>query len=288
MSTNVLHPPKIHSQPAFRGILREEERYSTPGEETGLSNGINGWFDRLMLQSGWDVSPSVVLFVCLICAIAVGGAVFVWSENLVAAALACLVGGALPIVGAVFARANRQRKMNQQLPDMINELTRATRSGRSLESCMEIVSKDTPAPLGDELKLCTSKMELGIPVDEAMQGLPSRTGLVSASVLVTALGVHRTAGGDITKVLERLARTIRDREQFLGRLSAATKASQLTAFLMIGLPPLILAFFLFRDPQYFNSLMESRWGRLATFSAVILMIVGSIWVWKILASSRKP
>lgn len=287
MSTNTLSNPKIASQPGYSGILRERETFAT-GDPNSMSGRLDSWFDQLMLQSNWGISPSAVLMLSVLCAIALGGAVFVWKEHILLAAIVGLIGFTLPVIAAMATRANRQRLMNQQLPGMIDELSRAARTGRSLESCMNMVGNDTPSPLGDELRLCTSKMALGIPVDEAMRELPDRTGLVSASVLTTAISVHRQSGGDIVHVLDRLAHTIRDREQFQGRLQAATRASQLTAFLMIGLPPIILAFFLFRDPEYFKNLMASSWGRMATGLAVFLQIVGSIWVWRVLSSSRKP
>ncbi|MCH8830370.1 MAG: hypothetical protein IID45_12410 [Planctomycetes bacterium] len=74
---------------------------------------------------------------------------------------------------------------------------------------------------------------------------------------------------------------------FLGRLKAQTIASRATAILMIGLPPLILAFFMFRDADYFQRLTGSSWGRGTLLTAIGLQILGSIWVMRILKNSRK-
>jgi tight adherence protein B len=59
------------------------------------------------------------------------------------------------------------------------------------------------------------------------------------------------------------------------------------AILMVALPPLILAFFIFRDPAYLQNLMDSTWASRLTILAIILQIVGTIWVFRVLASSRK-
>lgn len=279
-------PPRVAPQPAFSGILRQSESFATPGDET-VGNSINGWFDTLMVQTGWGVPPTVVLLLCVISAIALGGAAFVWVENPIPAAIAGFVGAILPIMVAIAMRASRQKQINDQLPGMIDELARAARTGRSLENCLAMVAHDTPAPLGTEMTGCVRKLELGLPIDAALSQLPERTGVVSTSILNTALVVHRQTGGDLVRVLERLSRTLRDRQQFLGRLRASTTASRLTAFLMIGLPPVILGFFLFRDPDYFRNLMNSSWGRTTTISATVLMFIGSIWVLKVLSSSQK-
>jgi tight adherence protein B len=286
MSTTALSNKPIPVRNEFAGILREQSSFASPDRD-GVGNQLNGWFDQLFVQTGWGIPPVVVMFLCVITGVLLGGAVFVWTEHPVPTAMGALVGMLLPVAMAVFARGSRQKKINDQLPGMIEELARAARTGRALEGCLQLVAKDTPNPLGGELKHCVGKMELGIPVQAAMSGLPERTGVVGTSILTTALVVHRQTGGDLVHVLDRLARTLRERSQFLGRLKASTTASRLTALLMIGLPPIILGFFLFRDPTYFQSLMASSWGRMSTITAFILLFIGSVWVLRVLSGSRR-
>ena len=173
------------------------------------------------------------------------------------------------------------------MPEMVGGLARAARTGRSLEQCFELMAADTPNPLGKELRLCSRKIQMGIGLSAALEGLPERTGLVSLSVLVTTLTVHQQMGGDLVKVLERLSNTIRDRLTFLGRLRVATSASRATAILMLMLPPVILYVFIFLDPAYFTNLMSSSWGRLTTGLTFFLQFIGSILVILILKQSQR-
>lgn len=276
----------ISPRPEFAGILRQEETYAVPDSDS-FGNRLNGWFDRLMTQSGVDLAPSMLLALSLCSAIALGGLAFVVQENLLTTGLAAGLGCVLPILIAVVTRARRQLSLLKQLPPMLDELARAARTGRSLENCLQIVADDTPAPLGRELRLCTGRLDLGVSIPAAFAELPPRTGLVSTNVLVNALTVHRETGGDLVKVLERLAQTVRDRIQFQGRLRAATAASRATAILMIALPPAVLLFFTFRDAGYFTNLVNSQWGVRALVMAVLLQLIGSIWVLRIMKSSRR-
>lgn len=281
MATDLITP-----RPEFSAILREQETYAA-GESDDVGNRINSWFDLLMIQSGMGISPSMVLALCLLSGVALGGLVFVIQENPITTAIAAFFGFVAPIVVAVAMRARRQSVMMNQMPPMIDELARAAKTGRSVEACLQVVANDTPSPLGQELRRCTDRMAMGLQLPVAMEELPYRTGLVSASVLSTALSVHRETGGDLVHVLERLSQTIRDRIQFQGRLAAATAASRAVAILMVSLPPLILAFFIFRDPAYLQNLMDSTWASRLTILAIILQIIGTIWVFRVLASSRK-
>lgn len=286
MSTETATLAPIKSRPEFAGILREEEVFAT-GADEGLSEQLNVEFDKLMLQAGLEVAPTMVLMLCLICGVGLGGIVFVIQENLLSTCLGTAIGCGVPIAWAAIARSRRQTQLMAQMPGMCDELARAAKTGRSLEQCLDLVAADTPAPLGDELKRCARKSQLGIPVVSAVAELPERTGLVSLNVFVMALSVHQQTGGDLVTVLDRLSATIRDRIGFLGRLRAATAASRASAILMIGLPPAIMAFFIFRDPDYFTRLMSATWGRSITITAVVLQIIGSIWVMRILKFTKR-
>jgi tight adherence protein B len=276
----------LQARPEYSGILRDEETFYVD-DDPSMSNNLNGWFDTLMAQSGLGMSPTVMMFLSLLSGIALGGAVMVWQENPLSAAFAAFVGFLIPIMLTTLHRQRRQTTMMAQMPPMIDELARAAKTGRSIDQCVQLVANDTPAPLGDELRVCSRRLSMGLPMNQAMEELPYRTGLVSSNVLVTALSVHQQTGGDLVKVLERLAVTIRDRIQFQGRLRAATAASRYVAFLMVALPPAILAFFMFRDPNYIQNLMNSQWGQWATMAAFVLEVIGVVWVLRILATSNR-
>lgn len=272
--------------PEFAGILREEESFALP-DQPALGNRLNGWFDRLMLQSGINWAPSSVLALCMVSALSLGGIVWVLQEHFLTAAAATLLGAGIPLTVVTVLRARRQRQINRQLPAMIDELARAAKTGRSLESCLAMVAADVAAPLGTELQRCQQKLTLGIDLEGALAELPQRTGVVGASVLVIALSVHRQTGGDLIQVLDRLAQTLRQRMQFQGRLRAATAASRATATLMIVLPLGIVGIFSFRDPEYLSQLMTSPWGFRITMAALLLELVGAVWVLRILKQSQK-
>ncbi|QDT38145.1 type II secretion system F family protein [Stratiformator vulcanicus] len=276
----------IKSKPEFAGILRERNEFAQ-GDSGQTSDKINSSFDSLMLQSGLGMSPGLMLAVIVCSALALAGVAFVVQENLLTTGIAFFVGGVLAVLALFAVRARRQKKIMGQIPDMVSELARAARTGRSLESCLQTVAEDTPSPLGDELRIGTRRMAMGVPVADALRDLPERTGVNSLHVFVMALALHSETGGDLVRILERLARAVRDRIGFLGRLRAATAASRATAILMLVVPPAIVLFFIIRDPNYLTDLFDSFWGRLVTVLAIILQIVGSLWVLMILNRSRR-
>lgn len=286
MAADILRQP-IESMPGFAGILREQQSFGQGDDDESVGNSINKEFDKLMVQSGIEMSPGVLMFFCLFVGLLAGGFVFVFQENLLTAGFLASVGAAIPIVVTMVTRTRRQQKMMQQLPSMIDELARSAKTGRSIQQCWEIVANDTAEPLGDELKTCSKRMRMGQDLPEAVNDLPYRTGIVTLNILVTALSVHHQTGGDLVSVLERLSQTIRDRLLFLGRLRAATTGSRATAALMLGLPVFIAGFFSLRDAEYLPKLMASSMGQTVTLIAVVLQMIGSIWIWTVLRNSQR-
>jgi len=276
----------IESRPEFADILKPQDQFAVPDRDD-VGNSLNGWFDRLVMQAGIDMAPAAVLMLCVLFAVSLGGLIFVLQENPLTTGLAAFVGFVVPLGILMIMRSRRQNQILRQLPPMIDELARAARTGRSLDQCLEMVAADTPAPLGNEMERSVRKLQMGVTMNEALYELPERTGVNGLRILATALSVHQQTGGDLVHVLERLARTLRDRGMFLGRLRAITAGSRATALLMILLPPAILVFFIFRDPNYLASLMASDWGRFITIAGVVLEIVGAIWILKILNDTKQ-
>jgi tight adherence protein B len=285
MSTGFANSP-IEPLPAFSEILRDQELFGSR-EDHGVGNSINFWFDTLMIQSGIGVGPSVMLFLCALCGMTLGGLIFIAQENLLSALMLGTIGFAVPVIVAVVMRQRRQKQMMAQLPAMIDELARAAKTGRSIEQCWELVGNDTSAPLGNELQECSRRMKMGEDMSQAIKELPYRTGLVTLNILVTALSVHQVTGGDLVSVLERLSQTIRDRLLFLGRLRAATTGSRATAVLMLALPVCIIVFFSIRDPLYVQKLMASDIGRKVTLGSIAFEIIGSLFIMRILQNSQR-
>ena len=285
MATTTPMPP-VERDVSFAGILREQDRFASP-EDVGLTADLNSSFDKLVLQSGVDMSATMLTALCFASSLVMAGSVFVMTDNLLVAAIAAGLGGVLPIMFTALVRSRRQKLIMEQMPSMVDELSRAAKTGRSLEQCLEMVAHDTPTPLGDELRICTRKQAMGIGLATALADLPPRTGIVSMNVFTMALTVHQQTGGDLVTVMDRLSRTIRDRISFLGRLRAATAASRAASLLMIGLPPAVVIFFAWRDPNSFRDLFESPWGRTMTLVAIGLQIVGAAIVLRILKNTSR-
>lgn len=276
----------IERRPEYAGLLKDDVQFAR-GESQGPGEAVNGWFDALMIQSGIRTSPMVWLGLCVVTALAAGGFAYVVMEQPVSAAIAAAVGLLTPILIAMGMRTRRQKLIMEQLPGMAEELARTARSGRNVESAFSLVAADTPAPLGEELRISARRAQMGLDLASAIRDLPHRTGVSTLTMFVSAIAVHQDTGGDLISVLERLATAVRDRLHFVARLRAATIASRMGTIMMVLVPVLVIGFYLFRDPDYLGKLLSSFWGRLSLWLAIILQVVGCITAFRILRNSAR-
>ena len=276
----------IERRPEFADLLKEDVFFST-GSGTGVEESLNGWFDTLMLQSGIRTPPKVWLSLCLVSSVALGGLALVTTERVLLSVIAGMTGLLIPVLVAQVSRARRQSAMSLQLPPMAEELSRVARTGRNLEHAFLTVAADTPAPLGDELRISARRIEMGLDVATATRDLVDRTGVSTLAMLTAAIAVNQETGGDLIQVLERMAISVRDRLHFVARQRAATISSRLGAIMMATVPVLVVGFYSFRDPDYLNRLLSSNWGRLSFWGGLVLQLTGGLLAFRILRRSSR-
>jgi tight adherence protein B len=278
--------PALERRPEFSGLLREDQKFAT-GEGTGVSESVNGWFDKLLMQSGIKTSPALWVATCFVSALAFGGMAFVLSENLVSTAFFTIVGILVPVAATIGLRTRRQTAIMAQLPGMADELARSARAGRNLEHSLMMVAGDTASPLGDELKVSARRMEMGLDVSSAVRDLADRTGVSTLTMFSSALSLHQDTGGDLIMVLDRLSTSVRDRLHFVARQRAATVASRWGAAMMVLIPLGVMMLYTIWYPDYLDRLTESSAGRISLWLGIIGLLTGSFFVYRILARSAR-
>ena len=105
----------------------------------------------------------------------------------------------------------RLTRFNDQLSDMLNLMVNGLRAGYSTLQAMEAVSKELPTPISDEFRRVVQEMQIGIPMDTALQNLLRRIPSDDLDFVVTAINVQREVGGNLSEILDTISFTIRER-----------------------------------------------------------------------------
>ena len=203
-------------------------------------------------------------------------------------AIAWLLGGRNPIsfligaVGGYFIpgfyvrrqQARRLTKFNEQLSDMINLMVNGLRAGYSTMQAMEAVSKELPPPICDEFRRVVQEMQIGIPMEAALENLLRRIPSEDLDFMVTAINVQREVGGNLSEILDTISFTIRERVRIKGEIRALT-AQVRTSGAVLSMVPVFLALMIwFISPTYLSSFLDDGPICAGAIVAVILVLLG--------------
>jgi len=95
--------------------------------------------------------------------------------------------------------------------------------------------------------------------------------------------IQRETGGNLGEILEKVSHTIRERYKLIEDFRTMTTASRGSAWILCGLPILIIALLTFINPDYMSSLIHETRGHYVLAVAAVLQILGVVTINKILA-----
>ena len=156
------------------------------------------------------------------------------------AAVAGLAGGASEPFLRARAKRTRDRRVSEQLPDMMRALSAAVRAGRSIPQSLESARDESADPLRAAIDAGVARLHTGAPLGEALDVFASAAGTEEAALVVETLTIGRAAGLNLPLILNVAIESLAERDR-IARDRRATSAQAKMSALVVGLMP--LAFF---------------------------------------------
>jgi len=269
--------------PTLRELLRKIPSETTD-EELGPVKKFDRWLERTLYLSGLNFSMNAAVLLWVFIALAVGGGIFVLTENIPLAVVAAIFAGVALIGYILWAKRRRLNAIQSQFPAAIDILARAVQAGESLEQAIELTADATKDPISSEFRRTAKHLELGLSLPAAMRSFSQRIGLLDVRILANTLTIYRETGGSLPTVLERLAAVIRDRMEYHRQLKAVTSSGRFSVLVVAALGPILFAYFFLLQPEYGSALWEDPIGRWMLAFAICSQLIGLIWVSRLLKS----
>ncbi|NHZ98391.1 type II secretion system F family protein [Massilia sp. CCM 8734] len=229
------------------------------------------------------MDPRLLTKLSIIATVLVPVVLLVLSRNpllAVAGAMACLVG---PGLVHKRLRARRRRMLIRQLPDTLDSLVGALRSGMSLQQGLALLAEQLPKPSSQEFSLLVRKLRMGVGMDEAVDELESRIGSREYTMFATSMRIAREVGGNLTESLERLADTMRRKLAMEDKIDALTAQGKLQGLIVGCLPLFLMAALNGMEPEAMAPLFTTWIGYGVLLLIFVLECVGFVLIRKIVA-----
>ena len=206
---------------------------------------------------------------------------YILTNNWIITAGAAILGVVVPDIIVRQTRAMRHKKFQNQLVDTLLILSSSLKAGLSLTQAFETVEAEMSPPASQEFGLMMKAYRLGLSFEEAIQGLNRRMPSEELKLITLAILVGRETGGDVTKNIDQLISTIRQRKKLKEQVKTLTLQGKLQAFIMSALPAVFCVAVRSIQPDYFEILLHDPTGQMALAIAVLLWIVGMILLFKL-------
>lgn len=248
----------------------------------GIAGHIDASLERLVVESGLDWTSMAAALMFLAGGLLLGGVFWIWTQDLLATAIAGLLGTALPLPLLVYHRSRRIRMLRERMPDALDLIARAVRAGESLDQAIDLAGQKGAEPLATELRRCAKQLQMGLSMHAVMRALVFRVRLMEMRIFATTLAVHRQTGGNLATTLERMAAVIRERITYQRQVRAATAAGRFSAAMIATAGPLLFAYMFFFQYEYAGKLITLPLGQSLLVVAVALEIIGLMWIARML------
>jgi tight adherence protein B len=150
----------------------------------------------------------------------------------------------------------------------------------SIGSALASVVPLLPDPTRQEVELAVKEMKVGSTLDQALLHMAARIGSRQVDSAHSAIHIGRQVGGNLARVLEQTASTLREMARLEGVVRTKTAEGKMQIAFLAALPIALVIGLNFMWPGYFAPLTHSIAGY------VIVTVCGVMWIAAIIIARK--
>jgi len=177
---------------------------------------------------------------------------------------------------------NRMKEFDDQLGDAIVMMNNALRAGFTFQQAMDTVSKELPDPMAGEFSRALREIQLGVPLEDALNAISKRMQSEDFDLLATAVIIQRQIGGNLSSILETIGTTIRDRVKLKREVKVLTTEGVFAGWIVGLLPVFVIMMVLYMNPHYFDGFLKQSFAKYIIGFCIISELIGGFCIKKII------
>lgn len=236
----------------------------------------------------FDIDPMRVTYILLFLAFGLGSVVmgifFIFSKyamGIVMGAVVSFAGWRLPRPFMDYLVAKRIVKYENQMVDALGLLSNGLKAGLSLPQAMGMVVDELPPPVSQEFNLIIQQTKIGVPLNEAFDGLAVRMPTEDNDMFVTSVNILRETGGNLAEVFDTIADVIRERVRLKQKVATYLAQGKTQATLISSMPLVMLGYFSGTDPDTKRIMFDTVPGLIVLVIALALTAFGGFVMYKV-------
>ena len=177
----------------------------------------------------------------------------------------------------------RRAMIEDQLADSMGSLSGAIKAGLSLAQALEILAKQSPAPISQEFGQMVAEYQMGKTLEKCLDEARTRLRSENFALFAAAMQASRESGGKLNETVERIAISVREMQRLERKVLAETSQARTSAVYMALGPIVILALYYFVvDPVNTEKLFTTVLGQIFLCVSIVLNVTAYLWARHIL------
>jgi tight adherence protein B len=261
------------------------ERISTSGALTSINRIVEGrdWganMARELARADLVLKPSEFLAIRAAAIVGIPLAMIVLSPfidmfaNPLMWLVGVVVGWWLPRFWLNRRKGKRLKAFNSNLADTIVLLANALRAGSSFLQAIDMVVRETQPPISTEFGRVIREVNLGLPLDQALANMTRRVRSEDLELMVTAISIHHTVGGNLAEILDSIAFTIRERVRIKGDIRTLTAQQRMSGYVVGFLPIGLVGVLTLIAPSFMEPMLRKPPELFGLPAGVIILAIG--------------
>lgn len=209
------------------------------------------------------------------------GLVMLALRHLTLAVVIGLVAFPMPGLVVQLLKKRRDKLFNRQLVDALVAMGNALRAGFSLPLAFELLAREMPNPMGQEMRLMTQQMRVGVTMEDALRELYRRMPSEDLDLLISSILISREVGGNLTEIFDNIADTVRERHRLEGKIASLTAQGKLQGIVVAMLPVAIGIFMYVFNPSLMQPMFQHWLGIVMMIFTGILIVIGTFFIYRV-------
>lgn len=179
----------------------------------------------------------------------------------------------------------RKRRLNYQFRDALNSMSASVQAGYSVENAVSACVKDleqlygAEADILEEFRYMEAQQKMSIPVEELFLDFGKRSGIEDIENFAAVLYIAKRNGGDLGKVIEKVARMLGDKIDVKKEIEATLAAKKSEQMIMSLMPAGIILYLQLASPGFLDMLYGNLFGWCA-MTVCLAVYGGAYWMGK--------
>lgn len=237
-------------------MIKKKKKQSTFFEKFGTA------LYKELQSANIKMRPEEFLTIWLLVSVLPAGLVVLFLGNATVAIVLLVIGLFLPVVLIKSKQKQRVKQFDQQLSDALIIACSCLKSGLSFTQAMETIAKDMDDPISGEFALVIAEMSMGATMEESLERLGERIKSQHLALMISAVLVQRQTGGNLSQILDNIAKSIKERMKMRQELKSATASGKMSGMMVGAMPFLLLVMFSVVNFEFVKPLFTDSLGHI--------------------------